>query len=157
MTPKTISIMSIISKEQFEAAYGREMSEGEFAIAREIFAEAQMPLDEFVADYRNHDLADSAIVTALRNQLGALHIEIASVEHTLFKTRESVAKTVAVTSCPGSDLRELAVELVGERSYLLAKLDSTSSLDSADRKVLATMLRSGDVDGLADNPFSTQF
>lgn len=145
--------MSIITKEQFEAAYGREMSEGEFAIAYEIFSEAQMPLDEFVADYRNRDLADSAIITALRDRLAALHIEIASVEHTLFKTRESVAKAVAVTSCPGSDLRKLAVELVGERSYLLAKLDSTSSLDAADRKDLIMMLRSGDVDGFADNPF----
>lgn len=138
--------MSYITKQQFEAAYGHEVSDTEFVAVSNIFDAVNMPLNEFAEAYGNLPADDSPIIRALVGNVRLARVELGRMEDELFRTRGRVADAIAAAQpYEHGALRALAVELVGEQSYLLAKLKSSSPLDEDDRKALIAFLQKGEV------------
>lgn len=140
-----------MNKTEFETRIKREAGASEFAFAETLYMNCGDSIDKdlFCAEYKKFRFSESEVVTGLVDTLEKAQkgnrqasARIAELEAKANGYNEEMAYFLIQQDmlCNNDGLRTKAIELVGERKYILMKIELGYQLSDADSKLIATLL-----------------
>lgn len=140
-----------MTKQEFEARYGKRVTDEEFDFINEAYmAAGDIDKDTFCAEWRMHGLGESMVVKALadlallqESSVKAANAELveqlAELRYQLAELREQNDKLLSALL--SEEAAEAAVDIVGREAVILRRLEADLPLSDDDKSYLAQMLK----------------
>jgi len=140
-----------MTQKEFETRFGQEVTPECFDFANRIYmAAGQMDKDDFVKEWKKHDVRNSDIVSTLACEVEALNHQINNLKEALdgaLRLQDELSYFIADMAhlafnsiSNGAELRKKAVEVLGKRAYLRHVISKGYELEQYDRDLLLNIL-----------------
>ncbi len=140
-----------MTQKEFETRFGQEVSSECFDYANRVYmAAGDMDKDEFCKEWKNQNIRNSDVVTALTMEVENLQGTVKNLERQIRNDEENLTSfrnqmvdflILQAEKWSASDLREKAIKIVGIKEYIRRRIEMKLGLWESDRQALLEILK----------------
>lgn len=137
-----------MTQQEFEKRFGKSVSTSQFESANKMYMACSLDKDKFVQEYKLFSLQSSDVVAdmvmeieQLRHQVETLSNELTIRQEEQISERIDFGYFLAAYSGTSSAIRNKAIEILGIKKYLTAKIDLGIDFDEPDNKLILELCK----------------